>query len=194
MDLATSEVNWVQTYTGRRVDPFNPRIQDINIHDIAAGLSKICRFNGQCLEFYSVAQHSVILSHCVPNSLAMYALLHDAEEAYLGDFQRPLKHLACYREIKEAGAHLQDVINNRFRLYPTDEDRVLIKKFDSALLATEAQQLMLTIDGWYLPEAPLGVTIKPVDHIEARIVFTHRFTELVAERFMADNKMAFEAP
>ncbi len=70
---------------------------DIEIEDIARGLSNICRFGGQIEKFYSVAQHSVICAEVAeyllkhPKEIVVSALLHDASEAYLGDFIRPIK-------------------------------------------------------------------------------------------------------
>lgn len=64
---------------------------DVTIDDIARSLSMIARFNGHVSKFYSVAQHSVLLSRLAPDDLKMAALLHDASEAYLGDIVAPLK-------------------------------------------------------------------------------------------------------
>ena len=74
---------WIQTYTGRQFWPLDPRIEDIDIHDIAHALSHQCRYSGHCLRFYSVAEHSVLLSHHVAGEHMLWALLHDAWEAYL---------------------------------------------------------------------------------------------------------------
>ena len=59
------------------------------VDDIAHGLSQTCRFTGQTSEFYSVAQHSVIVSHLVEPPHQLGALFHDASEAMMGDIIRP---------------------------------------------------------------------------------------------------------
>lgn len=82
----------------------DPRPEDIRIEDIAAHLSRICRFGGalkekafnaagsyEFIEIYSVAQHSVLVSQRVPQEFALEALLHDAAEAYVGDMVKPVK-------------------------------------------------------------------------------------------------------
>jgi hypothetical protein len=78
---------------GKPFWPLDPRPEDINIHTIAHALSYTCRYNGHCNRFYSVAEHSLILSELVTPKNAIYALLHDAAEAYVGDMVRPLKAL-----------------------------------------------------------------------------------------------------
>ena len=97
-------MTWIQTYTGKPFDIFEPDQMSINLWDIAHSLANQARFNGHTMEFYSVAQHSIIVSRLVPNHLDMEAigLLHDASEAYIGDLVRPIKKsMPSYVEVEE---------------------------------------------------------------------------------------------
>jgi 5'-deoxynucleotidase YfbR-like HD superfamily hydrolase len=85
-------MSWIQTYQGGCFEPFNPHPDQIHIRDIAHALALTCRFTGHCLDFYSVAQHSVMVSQIVSHKHALAGLLHDASEAYLTDVASPIKH------------------------------------------------------------------------------------------------------
>ena len=71
---------YVSTFLGNRFYPLVPCIDHVAIEDIAHGLAYQCRFNGQTSQFYSVAQHSLIVASLVPTNLRLAALLHDAAE------------------------------------------------------------------------------------------------------------------
>ena len=75
----------VNLFSGIVIDPFDPCPGLIRIADIAHALSMLCRFNGHCRHFYSVAEHSVRVAARCPKGLRLEGLLHDAVEAYLGD-------------------------------------------------------------------------------------------------------------
>ncbi len=95
--------NWITTRSGQRFDFVNPTVEMLDIEDIAAALSKICRFGGHGRYFYSVAEHCVNvarLTKCFGGD-PLSGLLHDAQEAYIGDVPTPLKALLpSYREIE----------------------------------------------------------------------------------------------
>lgn len=133
--------DWIQTYTGRRIWPLDPRIEEINIDDIAHSLSMQCRFNGHTKHFYSVAEHCCHVHDLVAAPWQRGALLHDASEAYLCDLPRPLKRSEGFAEqYLEAETRLMGVIAERYRIiWPLVKG---IHEADNRLLATEALQLM----------------------------------------------------
>lgn len=127
---------WIQTYTGRQVFPFAPRPEDIDIEDIAHALSNQCRFTGHTREFYSVAQHSCLVSHHCDTALE--GLLHDASEAYLADMAKPIKEfLPEYKEIED---RLMRAIAAKFSFrYPLSAS---VKEADARALKTEQRDLL----------------------------------------------------
>jgi len=91
-DIRASVYDWMCTYSGVKYFPAAPRVEDVRIVDIAHHLARICRYTGAVrVEHYSVAEHSVHVSHCVPPEMAFVGLMHDASEAYVNDISRPLK-------------------------------------------------------------------------------------------------------
>ena len=170
--------DWIQTYTGKQFWPLDPRMSEVHIEDIAHALSLACRYNGHCLEFYSVAQHSVLLAHYVEPEYKLWALLHDASEAYLADVPRPLKaHLQGY---KEQEAAVMKVICKRFGLPPTMPERV--KECDTRILMDERLWLMKNPPAdWKIDAQPLGVKIRPWGWREAQREFLQTFSRLYRE-------------
>lgn len=130
--------NWIQTFTGRQFWPLDPSADDIDIVDIAHSLSMKCRFNGHSKVFYSVAQHSRIVSFLCPTRDALWGLLHDAAEAYLPDVARPIKgSLVGFREIED---NILWCVAKRFGLsWPMPES---IHAADLRALATEQRDVM----------------------------------------------------
>lgn len=133
-----SQRHWIQTYTGRAIDPLNPRVQDISIRDIAHALSQMVRYTGHTREFYSVAEHSWHVSYLVPREHALWGLLHDASEAYLADIASPVKRRL--RDVDEIESRLQQVIALRFGLpWPMPE---AVHIADHDVLVAERDQAM----------------------------------------------------
>lgn len=148
--------DWIQTYTGRKFYPLDPRPGDVCIEDIAHALSMTCRFGGHCLKFYSVAEHSVHVARNVSRENALWGLLHDASEAYLVDVPRPLKHqLAGYRV---AERRVEIAVARAISLPETMPDEV--KRADHRILTDEMCQVMAPPpEPWAGMIEPLGVRI-----------------------------------
>src|SRR3954452_22681285 len=88
---------YLQTVSGRWVNPFDPDPAQLDPGDIARALANQCRFGGHSRAFYSVAQHSVLVSRLVEEGGgdaedASAPLMHDAAGAYPGILPHPLKH------------------------------------------------------------------------------------------------------
>lgn len=169
---------WIQTFSGRRFNPTNPHVDAIVIQDIAHSLSMQCRFSGHCKKFYSVAQHSVLVSHICDRADALWGLLHDASEAYLVDIPRPLKRSGKFEEYRKMETVMTRAICKRFGLPESEPPSV--KKADTILLATEARDLMAPLrSDWIQPEEPLPFKIEAWDHQTAKNNFMKRFFQLI---------------
>lgn len=130
--------DWMQTWTGRRFYPLDPRPEDMDPRDIAHALSLLCRYGGHVDRFYSVAEHCILMSRAVSPKNALDALLHDATEAYVVDVPRPLKNaISAYRKI-EAGVWV--AIVERFHISPVLPAEV--DEADNRILLTERDALM----------------------------------------------------
>ena len=146
----TRKGDWIETYTGKRFYPLDPRPEDVSIIDIAHALSLVCRFNGHVRHHYSVAQHSVLCAcHVINrhgNRAALYALLHDAAEAYVCDIPRPFKgDIGGYAKIE---ASVQAAILQAFGLPPmTEAQHAIVKEADDIALYNEATAL-LSVAAW----------------------------------------------
>jgi len=181
--------------SGRRLDLLDPSPMDIEIEDIAHGLARVARWNGQTVgeHAFSVAQHSVvveeIVAHIQPDIAPRWrlaALLHDASEYVIGDMISPFKAAlgVNYRDFED---RLESAIHVRFGLPARTPPLVkkLIKQADRACAFFEATQLA----GFDHDEAlalfdppPRGyaLTIAPQPPSEAQTHYLRRF-ELLSE-------------
>lgn len=149
---------WIETFSGKKFDPINPKVEDINIIDIAHALSQICRYAGHTPKFYSVAQHSVMVALVSPWEHRLWGLLHDAAEAYIADIPRPVKqHLPKYRELEE---NILIKVAERFGLeYPIPEEVLVV---DSQMLKIEHRDVMNSQLEWTcdkLDDIPLKIPV-----------------------------------
>jgi 5'-deoxynucleotidase YfbR-like HD superfamily hydrolase len=117
------------------IDLYNLKTDDIDIIDIAYGLSNVGRFAGQ-VPFYSVALHSIEVSKLVPDDLKLSALLHDATEAYIGDIVSPIK--ARLIEYVELEKYIMSIIIKKWQINPYD---IIIKNADKICLENEKVSL-----------------------------------------------------
>jgi len=128
-----------RTHSRIEVNLENPDPDTILLVDIIHALSNINRFCGHTESFYSVAQHSVNLSWCVPPRYRLEALLHDASEAYLHDISGPLKHSRYLEGYRELEAQMQSLIFEKFGVEPTQ----LVRDIDHMLSYDELDILIL---------------------------------------------------
>ena len=188
----------LQTYAGKEVDPLNMSVEDVCLADIAHALSLICRYNGHVRDFYSVAQHSVLVSQCAAErggadlitfiaarNLCFWGLLHDAAEAYLGDVVSPLKPCSYFlidrygehrmESFKDAERRLERVIAEKFGL--TQEMPLQVKIADVAVLLGECASFGHD-HGWSTNVEPFGVPITPLPPKQAEELFLDTFSTL----------------
>lgn len=171
--------DWIRTFKGVEYWPLDPRPEDVLIEDIAHALANMCRYAGHTSRFYSVAEHSIIVSRLVAPELALSALLHDATEAYVVDVPRPLKRfLMNYAEVEELN---WQAIAAKFELDPVLHES--IKNADNAILVKEMKIFMggqkpKTIygnsNGLVVPEDIVPIGMLPV---WAEASFMTRYTE-----------------
>jgi len=186
---------WQRMLSGRSLDLLDPSPLDIEIEDIAHGLARVARWNGQTKGDYafSVAQHCLVVERFVRElrpkcgvALRLTALLHDAAEYVIGDLISPFK-TAIGLDYKAFENRLSSAIHVRFGL-PADApsaDVVLIKQADRISAYFEATQLA----GFTREEAesffgtPKGVSpprLVPLPAPDAEAAYLDRFRRLSA--------------
>jgi hypothetical protein len=136
--------DWIQTYTGGQFWPLDPRAAEINVIDVAAGLAKECRYGGQCLRFFSVAEHSELMRRAAVElgaspRMQRAVLFHDASEGLgLRDIPRPIKSsIGNYKDIE---ARVMAAVAARFDFdWPMPP---MVKLLDESIgLSEEAQNM-----------------------------------------------------
>lgn len=189
---------WQRMLSGRRLDLLNPSPLDIELSDIAHGLARVARWNGQTNgdHAFSVAQHSLVVetifrqqNRCDAGE-CLVALLHDAPEYVIGDMISPFKAVVGggYKTVEK---RLEAAVHLRFGLPSTTPAalKAKIKKADQVAAFFEATELA----GFSHAEAikffgaPRGITIEMIDivplpAVEAQQRFADRFEALERQR------------
>jgi len=151
------------------------------IEEIARALSKTCRFNGQLPGdfFYSVAEHSVLLSFLVPPEFAKHALLHDAGEAYIGDIIRPIKHAVGMRLDAIEHRVLEMILSKRGMSTTLPDEVVSIDRWVAAVeLETIWDAHRVARGNPPLRSMAPGLHLNCHDPAEAYALFLARYDEL----------------
>ncbi len=187
---------WQRMLSGRRLDLLDPTPLDIEVEDIAHGLSFVARWNGQTFgNFpYSVAEHSLLVEQIFSNSLknpekkwCLAALLHDAPEYVIGDMISPVKS-AIGNDYKSLENRLSSAINLRFGLPAKIPEKIKkqIKRADkisawieaiqiAGFTKDEADKLFGVVDNKNIDQ--FSIRLRPP--LEVRESYILRFNELI---------------
>lgn len=197
---------WQRMLSGRRLDLLDPSPLDVEISDIAHGLARVARWNGQTLgeHAYSVAQHSLVVEEIfrhanrVSDDDCQFALLHDAPEYVIGDMISPFKAVVGggYKTVEK---RLEAAIHLRFALPPHPRPGLKAKIKAADRIAAYFESVSLA--GFSITEAkrffgePNGIsidmlTIEPMPTALAQQRFLDRFGEIEAARAAAAAKKA----
>lgn len=182
--------------SGRRLDLLNPSPMDVEIEDIAHGLARVARWNGQTVgpNAFSVAQHSLVVEHLVGHlksgltaQMRLTALLHDAPEYVVGDMISPFKAVLG-DDYKLVEARLARAIHQRFGLPGEMRPALkkLIKQADLISAWLEATHLAGFSDSeadqfFIRPPDGIRLDMSPLSPSAAQDAFMARFSIILAE-------------
>lgn len=172
--------DWAQMADGSVFYPLDPRPEEITITNLAHHLSMTGRYNGASTRYYSVAEHSLLVSLRCPPGYELDGLLHDAPEGLgLGDIIAPVKRYPLVRAvIKPIEDRLHKAVSERFGVRHPIPD--IVEVIDKRILADEQAQCMVECERewWHGSGNPLGVKIRFIDPPLAEMMFLRRFKEL----------------
>lgn len=175
--------------SGGRWYPLDPRPEDFSIEDIAHHLAMICRYGGAPRHYYSVGEHSVLVSRHVPAELALFGLLHDAAEAVVGDTIKPIKILREWEAVRRVEALNDTAIARRFGLKWTPAIAEVVAEIDRCLVIDECLALIpsgaeyLVGKGYNLADR-LGADVAAYSPERAEVAFMLRWAELTRDPAM----------
>ena len=184
---------WQRMLSGRRLDLLDPSPFDIEIEDIAQGLARVARWNGQTSgdHAFSVAEHSVIVEQLffqlnpeASNLDRLACLLHDSAEYVIGDMISPFKN-ALGLNYKAFEARIEEAVHLRFGL-PAQMSMSLKKKIKACDIYCawfEATQIAgFTVEEansfFSAPPEAVHITLEPKPVVEAQKAFLSKFAEL----------------
>lgn len=137
--------NWISPYSGAQINLEQPKPEQINLEDVALGLSNTNRYGGQTIPSLNVASHSLNVAEILNQQnkavvTELYGLLHDTAEAYLGDVPRPAKEkIEGFEELEE------NILNSTYKKFglpkPTEKQWQQVMKADDMNLITEIDRL-----------------------------------------------------
>lgn len=188
------DADWMETYTGRKFWPGNPRMEDITVFDIAHALAMKCRYNGHSQRFYSVAEHCVMLAGYArhkgwPVETQLHLLMHDGSEAYLPDVPRPIKHF--FPDLIKMEHRLDAMIRQWCGLHSAVPP--VVKELDSRIIRDERLAIMGPSSNDWKTDAleALGVVVHAVDPSEAERLFLNSFQLIASEHLKRPTIMVF---
>jgi uncharacterized protein len=148
----------IRLLSGCLFDYNNPAASEVEIGDIAASLSKVCRFAGHIHQFYSVAQHAVNASRIVEPEHAFDALMHDTAEAFTNDLPTPLKFAIPI--FKELEVRIESAMADKFGFnYPLSDP---VKLADLQMLSIEKVKLKRDTSAWSVLD---GIETAHIEHL-----------------------------
>jgi len=169
---------WIQTFTGKKFYPFDPKPEDVCLEDIAHALSLKCRFGGHSKYFYSVGEHCLRMVESSLPGDRILMLFHDVSEAYLPDICTPIKDV--FTGFRTAEKDILKAVGDKFGFkVPKSGLPKEIKDADRILAATERRDLMQDVD-YVWPNSfpsPLNNVIHPCKpaHIEKTFMVVAQF-------------------
>ena len=188
---------WQRMLSGRRLNLLDPSPLDIEIEDIAVGLARVARWNGQTSGDWalSVAQHSLLVEQLlghfradVPTDWRLLALLHDAPEYVIGDLITPFKS-ALGGDYVEIEQRLMEAVKRRFGLHRLPKAAgLLVKRADRAAAYIEAVRVagfpkeearrLFDPKGTLAERGIADITLEPHPPTEAEAAFLRRFQDV----------------
>lgn len=187
---------WIQTYSGRALNPVDVKPEDVFLEDLAHAGSIENRFSGHSIEPYSINEHQIRVSTLLWDKaqelgwsrwhrvmVTLQGFLHDAHEA-LGwrDLARPIKYLPEMAPYREGSRRCQEAVWAAFGVVVTPTTTELVRWADDTLLATEKRDLMVPEPGpWNPLPPPLIGKIVPYDWRYTKVRYREGVLALLEE-------------